>query len=251
MKRWRKHTVREGLRESIDEYIRVHLTDVKVGAVPPEIFEDAILREPDMEDSAFETCEDVVVTGNAASSVPKLRKSRAGKQSIDVAGARKAFTTDALGNKVDAMPFACPQMAATQKPAIQKPVAQSPTAHASLDQVVKHLDETFSERLLRMIDERGLKDSEVYKRANIDRRHFSKIRTDKFYTPTKRTVLAFAIALRLSLDDTLDLMKSAGYAFSNSVRFDVIMNYFLENGIYDIVEINEILYEYGEQVLGA
>ena len=80
---------------------------------------------------------------------------------------------------------------------------------------MKHLGETFSQMLLRLIDERGLTDSQVYHRANVDRRHFSKIRNNPDYAPNKKTVLAFSIALELSLDETLDLLKTAGYSFSD------------------------------------
>lgn len=114
----------------------------------------------------------------------------------------------------------------------------------NLDDLINNLDETFSQMLLRLIDERGLKDSVVYKKANIDRRHFSKIRNNINYLPTKKTVFSFAIALKLSLDETKDLMNKAGYSISKSSKFDVIISYFLENSIYDIFEINEVLFMY-------
>ncbi len=124
------------------------------------------------------------------------------------------------------------------------------TEKRSLESLIDNLDETFSEMLLRLIDERGLKDSEVYRCANIDRRHFSKIRNNTEYLPTKKTVIAFAIALRLTLDETVDLMNRAGYAFSKSSKFDVIICFFLENRSYDIFEINEVLFRYGQPILG-
>lgn len=120
----------------------------------------------------------------------------------------------------------------------------------NLDDLINNLDETFSQMLLRLIDERGLKDSAVYKKANVDRRHFSKIRNNIDYLPTKKTVFSFAIALELSLDEARDLMNKAGYSISRSSKFDVIISYFLENGIYDIFEINEILFMYEQPVLG-
>ncbi len=120
----------------------------------------------------------------------------------------------------------------------------------SLDQLLAHMDETFSQMLLRLIDERGLKDSTVYRKANVDRRHFSKIRNDVNYAPNKKTVLAFAIALELSLDETKDLLMRAGFAFSGSSRFDVIVCFFIENRQYDIFEINEALFAYGQPLLG-
>jgi O-acetyl-ADP-ribose deacetylase (regulator of RNase III)/transcriptional regulator with XRE-family HTH domain len=120
----------------------------------------------------------------------------------------------------------------------------------SLDDVVNHLDETFSEMLLRLIDEKGLKDPQVYKKANVTKQTFSKIRNNIHYNPTKQTVLAFAIALQLNLDEAKDLLMKSGYALSKSSRFDVIISYFFESENYDIYEINAVLFEYEENLLG-
>ncbi len=120
----------------------------------------------------------------------------------------------------------------------------------TLEDLINNLDETFSQMLLRLIDERGLKDSIVYKKANIDRRHFSKIRNNTNYIPTKRTVFSFAIALELSLDETKDLLNKAGYSISRSSKFDIIISYFLENRDYNIFEINEVLFAYEQPILG-
>ena len=118
-------------------------------------------------------------------------------------------------------------------------------AFDSLDTIMMVADESFAESLLRIIDEKGLKDPDVYKKANIDRKLFSKIKNNKEYHPSKADCLSFAIALELDLEETKALIGKAGHALTYSSKFDIIIEYFITKKIYDFFKINEVLFSYG------
>lgn len=142
----------------------------------------------------------------------------------------------------------CADAAIAESPMLAFGAAPAPTG---LDVVIENLDEPFNATLLRLIDAKGKTDVEVYKRANISRKLFSKIRTGKGYTPGKRTIIALAIALELTLEETNNLLERAGYTLSHSQLFDVIVEFFIVHGKYDIFEINEVLFKYDQPLLGA
>lgn len=121
----------------------------------------------------------------------------------------------------------------------------------SLDDMLDELDAGFSETLLKLIDRTGKKDSEIYKKANVDRKLFSKIRNNPDYSPSKTTAIAFAIALELDLEETKDFIARAGFALSRSSKFDVIIEYFIKQKNYDVFAINEVLFAFDQSLLGA
>lgn len=115
----------------------------------------------------------------------------------------------------------------------------------------KKLEKSFSEELVSIIEKRNLKAADVYRKANIDRKHFSKIKNNTDYRPSKITAIAFALAFELDLDETDDFIGKAGYKLTHSSRFDIIIEYCIENKIYDVLEVNDILYDFGENLIGC
>ena len=173
--------------------------------------------------------------------ITKFRKKRAEEKALQEEPVKESsLSEEALPEEFD--------VSTMQKTKIQKGMSSTMSVNRNIDNLMNQLEETFSQRLLRMIDGRGMTDSEAYTKAYVDRRHFSKIRKDVNYVPNKKTVLAFTIALELSLDEAKDLLASAGFALSRSSKTDIIVAYFLQNKIYDMFEINDVLDAYGQPV---
>lgn len=163
---------------------------------------------------------------------------------------RKLIDTVSMPPLPDSMLKMSEPSCASAAPQSQILPQASAGAARSLEDVINNVGETFQERLLRFIDERNLTNAQVYKKANLSRKLFSKILCNPDYQPKKRTVIAFAIALQLNLDDTKDLMARAGFALSPGSRFDLVIEYFIEKKVYDIYTINVALFDHDLPMLG-
>jgi len=176
--------------------------------------------------------------------IDRRRQNRAGKAS-------RADSEPAMFSHADACPvpeeFAAPPVIAASHATGPEPPAEK----ATLDEMLRSMDKGFADTLFDYIDAKGMDDVECYKRANIDRKTFSKIKCNRNYRPSKQTVLSFAIALRLTLEETNHLLNTVGMCLSRSSKFDVIIEYFIVNGKYDIYEINETLFAFDQMLLGA
>lgn len=159
---------------------------------------------------------------------------------------------EAFDGSIDEMPMAkCIQAPMCADAMMPRKRETSSAAGKSLREYMKQMDRSFQEMLFDLIDESGMTDVECYKKANVDKRTFSKIKSNKDYKPSKQTVIAFAISLQLDMDTTQELLATAGFTLSRSKVFDKIIRYFIHNGNYDIFEINEALFEFDQTLLGG
>lgn len=159
---------------------------------------------------------------------------------------------EAFDGSIDEMPMAkCIQAPMCADAMMPRKRETSSAAGKSLREYMKQMDRSFQEMLFDLIDESGMTDVECYKKANVDKRTFSKIKSNKNYKPSKQTAIAFAISLQLDMDTTQELLATAGFTLSRSKVFDKIIRYFIHNGNYNIFEINEALFEFDQTLLGV
>lgn len=172
-------------------------------------------------------------------------------ETADAESAARKVDLSAFSFTGDVAEESAPDGAALRAYAAAAPVSAAGAAPTELDDLLEHLDAGFSETLLALIDQRGLADAEVYHRANLSRQLFSKIRSNPAYRPTKPTAVALAMALELDVPATQDLLSRAGLTLSRTSKFDVIVRFFLERGIYDIYQLNEALFAYDQPLVGS
>lgn len=213
----------------VDRFIDENYVEEKI----EEEYGEAVMEDR-MEMPSFDTCEE------ESADFHSERRSR-----------KERLRNERLRNERRGL-FAAGRNAKMVEPPAAMSISEACAApKRSLDDVVKNIGETWQESLLRLITEKGYSDTEVYKRANVDRKLFSKIRSNKNYQPKKNTAVAFALALRLNLDETRDFLRRAGYAFSPSSIFDLIIEYSIDHGIYDLMLINGALFDHDQPQLGA
>jgi hypothetical protein len=166
-----------------------------------------------------------------------------------VDGSEDDFLFDEIECSLADEPICCRQAPRPMMGAKELPLGSA--LNKSLGEYMRDMDKSFQEKLFDLIDQRGMTDVECYKRANVDKRTFSKIKSNKNYKPSKQTAIAFAIALQLDLEGTQDLLATVGFTLSRSNVFDKIIRYFIQNGNYNIFEINEALFEFDQSLLGV
>ena len=259
------YQIAAGLTERIEEYIDENYvaeqTAEEYGELAEEFFGERrrLWRRGRLGSNVF--LDAARTEGMAAAKAPKAGPTAAPLAAAEEAeaadvGADEAFYAEdeAFVAGADSANEAVPYLSAKEAVPYRESKKASSYApkqkNASLEDAVNNLGESFQARLLRMIDERGMSDPEVYKRANVDRKLFSKIRCSEDYIPKKKTIVALAIALRLNMDDTRDLLASAGLMLTNNSKADVIVSFCIENGIYDIFEVNALLFKFRQPILG-
>ncbi len=212
---------------------------------------DISMDEADLCEAAEESCDEPVAADLFERAAEPSKKPVAADRFMGVAAAMARPVEEGSEKSVAADLFMDAAASVCMNAAPQAGIAPRAARKKTLDEAVSHLSETWQESLFRIIDEKGYSDVAVYKNANIDRKLFSKIRSNRDYQPKKITAVAFALALNLNLDDTKDFLRKAGFALSESNLFDVIIEYFIENEVYDIYTINIALFDHDQPTIGA
>ena len=227
------------LLQGLQIYIDEHFIPLPTPVAPSVRIDDEAADSIE-ENASFRIEEDAFFSEECGSQLPPDMKPQAFLKNNRIAGFREAIKQEprffgAAGAKAS--------LSETNAPADRR------KAKRSLDDLISNVAQTWQQSLFSLIDEKGYTDSEVYKRANVDRKLFSKIRSNPDYKPKKNTAVAFALALKLNLDEVKDFLGRAGYALSPSSRFDLIIEYFVEEEVYDIYTINLALFEHDQPLL--